>query len=438
VVVNTILWENNTGGDQVSGAIDITYSCVQNGASVENNNIDLNPGFWGPDCSSLDLRIAGNSPCIDSGDPAPGYFDTHFPPSFGIVRNDIGFQGGPDACVGDLPDIEVLDVPDDQGGQLEIFWPRFVQDDLGHPQPIVSYVVQMGPDSFEAPITEWTTVVEVPADGSNSYSIAAAVDSTYVMGYDELYIESNSWPVYVFRVVGTAADEATTYPSNTNIGMAMDNVLPAVPQYIQLLDDQTSRTVMQAFVDLEATPDFRETCIFRGPILSLDPLELGEATLWEEAVDDTSGAMDACTLNTGYTAWYESHLNLFYYVGRHVDIHGNYGPATEPMYGQFPTAAPDMIAPTEFGVHQNVPNPFNPVTTIAFDLPRPATVTLRVYDLSGRLVRSLVDGEVMEAGRREMAWRGRDDGGRSVAAGVYLYRLEANGYTETKRMVLVK
>ena len=65
-------------------------------------------------------------------------------------------------------------------------------------------------------------------------------------------------------------------------------------------------------------------------------------------------------------------------------------------------------------------------------------VTLNVFDASGRLVRELVDGEVLTAGRYETMWNGRNDAGHQVASGVYFYRLEAGPYSEMKSMVLVK
>ncbi len=87
---------------------------------------------------------------------------------------------------------------------------------------------------------------------------------------------------------------------------------------------------------------------------------------------------------------------------------------------------------------QNYPNPFNPQTTIAFDLPAEQVVSLWVYDVSGRLVRVLVDGEIIAEGRNEATWNGRDDAGRRVASGTYFYRLKAGAYAETKRMALIK
>ncbi len=85
----------------------------------------------------------------------------------------------------------------------------------------------------------------------------------------------------------------------------------------------------------------------------------------------------------------------------------------------------------------NYPNPFNPATTIGFNLPEAQAVSLTVYSLDGRLVTTLVN-EAMPAGQHESIWMGRDDSGRRVAAGTYLYRLQAGTFSETKRMLLLK
>ncbi len=86
---------------------------------------------------------------------------------------------------------------------------------------------------------------------------------------------------------------------------------------------------------------------------------------------------------------------------------------------------------------QNHPNPFNPTTMIAFSIRQRGQVTLKVYDVSGALVRTLVD-ENRPAGSHEVPWDGRDTRGQGVASGVYFYRLEAPGFTKTRKMVLLK
>jgi hypothetical protein len=84
-----------------------------------------------------------------------------------------------------------------------------------------------------------------------------------------------------------------------------------------------------------------------------------------------------------------------------------------------------------------VPNPFNPVTKIRFSIAEPGWVRLVVYDVGGRPVRVLVDGE-RPASTYEVTWDGKDSAGRGIASGVYLYELEAPGYTGSKKMVLLK
>ena len=97
----------------------------------------------------------------------------------------------------------------------------------------------------------------------------------------------------------------------------------------------------------------------------------------------------------------------------------------------------DGSIPRAFELSQNFPNPFNPTTTIAFGLPEPSTVSLTIFSVDGRRVRTLVNDH-REAGRFVVAWDGRDDQGRSVASGAYFYRLVAEKRTSTKKMVLMK
>jgi len=85
----------------------------------------------------------------------------------------------------------------------------------------------------------------------------------------------------------------------------------------------------------------------------------------------------------------------------------------------------------------NVPNPFNPRTTVYFDVAKDGPVTVRVYSLNGRLVRTLVSRD-MQAGKHEVIWNGVDDTGRSVASGTYLVQLVARDRTDSRSMVLLK
>jgi hypothetical protein len=138
-----------------------------------------------------------------------------------------------------------------------------------------------------------------------------------------------------------------------------------------------------------------------------------------------------------------SHM-LRSYVGPAV-VGVSTAPGYELVHGPGPCGAPHPTAvgdetgiPAISNLHQNAPNPFNPQTTIQFDLPRDAArVRLTVYDLGGRLVRTLVDGP-QPAGQQSVIWNGRDDDGRTVSSGVYVYELLAPDRRMTRKMTLLK
>jgi len=100
--------------------------------------------------------------------------------------------------------------------------------------------------------------------------------------------------------------------------------------------------------------------------------------------------------------------------------------------------------PTEFVLEQNYPNPFNPQTTISYSLPANSHVSLKVYSVTGQLVRTLSEGEEA-AGRHIILWDGMNDHGNSIGSGVYFCRLQAtprggafNGIVQTKKLLLLR
>ncbi len=100
-----------------------------------------------------------------------------------------------------------------------------------------------------------------------------------------------------------------------------------------------------------------------------------------------------------------------------------------------------LTLPKVFSLSQNFPNPFNPMTTIGFDVPDDTAgeinITLQVYDIRGRLIRTLIDGP-RGPGSYQVAWDGRDEKSRRVASGVYLYKIRAGDFTSVRKMVLVR
>ena len=181
------------------------------------------------------------------------------------------------------------------------------------------------------------------------------------------------------------------------------------------------------------------------------------------AVFDTSLATDESTLLLKETATFSTHRgvgvirqpagggshrpdggNLVFVSGRpykwqHAQLRAN----VETILGSFfaepyiPTAVGRPEAPAKFALGQNHPNPFNPATTIGFELPEKAFATLHVYDVAGRRVATVLSKE-LPAGPQRVIWDGKTAGGKPVASGVYFYSLTAGGRTATKKMVLLR
>jgi len=120
----------------------------------------------------------------------------------------------------------------------------------------------------------------------------------------------------------------------------------------------------------------------------------------------------------------------YYYRLVDVDFSGHRG-----FHG--PVSGVRKFVPKEYQLHPNFPNPFNPTTTIQFDLKEPGVVSLRIYNMLGQLVRVLVN-EKMEAGRYRREWDGRNEFGVAVPSGLYECVLDVNGRRLTRRLLLMK
>ena len=97
----------------------------------------------------------------------------------------------------------------------------------------------------------------------------------------------------------------------------------------------------------------------------------------------------------------------------------------------------EIRLPETFSLHQNYPNPFNPVTSLRYDLPNDGLVNIIIYDMMGRIVKTLVNGS-QTAGFKSIQWNATNDRNEPVSAGLYLYTIQAGEFRQTKKMVLLK
>ena len=127
-----------------------------------------------------------------------------------------------------------------------------------------------------------------------------------------------------------------------------------------------------------------------------------------------------------------------YYYLRQIDLDGSSARSEVIEVSLSSTLISQQVLPLANELRQNFPNPFNPETTISFDLDDHAIVSLHIYDVTGQVVRELISGQNFAAGRYEQLWDGKDNRGLTVGSGLYLYRIQSDKFTAMRKMVLLK
>ena len=97
----------------------------------------------------------------------------------------------------------------------------------------------------------------------------------------------------------------------------------------------------------------------------------------------------------------------------------------------------NKASPERFTLHQNYPNPFNPVTNLDYDLPEDAMVNITVFDMMGKVVRTLVNDQ-QSAGYKTLQWNATSNSGQPISSGLYIYTIQAGEFSKTRKMILIK
>ncbi len=146
-----------------------------------------------------------------------------------------------------------------------------------------------------------------------------------------------------------------------------------------------------------------------------------------------AGTTDELMSYTFTDSEYPAVGTLYYYL-KQIDLSGHTSRSSmiEVML------SPVQVLPTANTLHQNFPNPFNPETTISFDLKSATVVELSIYDMAGQHIRTLATGQALSAGSYSYLWDGLDKSGAKVGSGIYLYHLKSGEFTSVKKMALLK
>ncbi len=290
----------------------------------------------------------------------------------------------------------LADVPNDQGGQLRVSWSRHQFDRAGLAPGIVEYEVQRLD-------TTWQPLATVAAALTGSYSVVVATPDVQTVGQPTTCSQ--------YRVVAKSSDPLLFCESVPDSGYSIDDLAPPAPD-LSLEDDKTGHVLKWSIPDIA---DLQATLLYRG--------------------DEPGFTPGDPLIATTDSLYVEEDQRSYFYKIRFRDIHGNLSDLSNEVVGLLPTGVPAV--PSVVRLSQNRPNPFNPLTTIHFELPAGGSVRLSIYDLGGRLIKELANG-VYPAGGHEARWDGRDAAGRAVASGSYVARLEAGGLRDSMRMTLVR
>ena len=197
---------------------------------------------------------------------------------------------------------------------------------------------------------------------------------------------------------------------------------------------------------VESVPPFSFPVLYVGFNTTIPDSASFQATVtftYTDAQLDSAGVTDEDSLKV---AWFNETTEVWSTVTGVLDAANNTITFTTDHFSVFALAlitptgmedTPRTSLPADFVLHAARPNPFNPGTTISYEVSRSAHVTLVIYNILGQEVVRLVDGQ-KAAGRYRAFWQGRNTRGHAVASGIYVYRLTAGNFTGVKRMTLVK
>jgi hypothetical protein len=372
------------------------------------DEVEADPAFC--NAPSGDYTISIHSPAAPANSPC-GQLIGAFPTNCDIVPP-------PPPVIAPVI-LDIKDVPKDQGLQVRIRWQRAQYDAPGEDYTITGYAlyrkqseegsVAMPPAAGRGervPLLDgWDYIETIPARGDDIYQyVAPTLCDTPEGG-------APCWSY--FFVSAMTPDPLTFFDSAPDSGYSEDNLPPGAPRAFAV---EFLGCCAHLTWEAPPDPDIIGYRIYRVTAAQPDP---SPATLVHV---------------TAATEWTDSEpVEGARYLLAAVDDAGNEGEIVEPV-----TLTGSRRIPGQYFLEQNAPNPFNPSTTIEYGVPAGGgRVTIEIFDVAGRRVRTLLD-EPRPGGTWRVTWDGTTDAGTHVSSGVYFYRLRAAGFESTRRMTLVE
>jgi photosystem II stability/assembly factor-like uncharacterized protein len=294
--------------------------------------------------------------------------------------------------------IRITDVPNDNGKQVFIKWTTDGSPiDLG----LTSFSV------YRYDQQAWTYIKDVPVLSDSVYQTVAPTlyDSTIVHG---MYYS-------VFKVIAHTSDPSIYETIGPDSGYSVDNLPPLAPTNGTAIQLSNGTVVVRWHAASNIYGDFKEYVLYRSAQPDFVPSTVTRVAFVQDTV-----YMDLTTQG-----------KRFYYKTTSMDYAGN---ESQPLAISTATGVElvNSQAPQTYSLAQNYPNPFNPSTQIKFSIAQSGYVSLKVFDLAGEEVVSLVSQE-MTPGTYTLPFSAKN-----LSSGMYFYRLEAGNFLSTKKMLIIK
>ena len=298
---------------------------------------------------------------------------------------------------------------------------RRVFDHLGNEEPVVEYSVTTG-DSGSI------TLSELVSYGSDLViyhtSKGLSTEGTYIFTYQGSDQSGNLFEVDSLTIVVDYYDPVSS--SRIVVGNAEYN-LPRASLDSPLM-------IAAGTIPIDRSVSLPDGFIPVSEIIMFGPNDqkLNRSATVIFSLKETDQAMSI----------YQFYQGEWRHIG--AEIIGNSLQARTNSLGQFIVLSglhgeldKDLVLPQQYTLYQNYPNPFNPVTNISFDLPEQGYVSLVVFDIMGREIVRIIDGQ-LNGGHHKFSWNGKHNSGRVASSGIYFYRFTAKDFQQTRKMLIIK